>query len=592
MPVLLSVDPPLLRLSDADPIARFAAAELVRYTVAAGGPPVTAVVVDALSAPPLPADCGWEVQLAPLRLQATDSRRLLAAVYHYLAACGWRWYLPGPLGEAFRPALNPPPERLREPAGAAERVLVDRAVNQGQPAWISELRMAVDWMAKRGFTTLALESEELQPARWQGLTAELARRGLRFEVGGDVVPLLLAATHRPERQSLRHERGRERARRLEVADALTVSALPETVRQTIAELSPAVALRLVEPGELPLASADEPSPQTGRRLTAVARAATLGLDRTQRLVVWSPVSDARRGFSAPDLACLVIGLDRRDLTLPVGSSADPRNAALPATIAAALDRPGGAEVALPHADPVLLGDLTGPLVQSIAADLEALRALGVQRYSLPCRGALSWWLYPLNLHLVASLLDDSSATVEAVLDDWCHGLFGAAAAAMRRYYGAYEAAMAPLWRLAAPQQDPGVAAWRRGGAAGEAVQAAVLAGIEQLPAVAEQLRLASATASDPLVAARLERERQRFELNHLHCQLRLLWVQSRLGHPTLALHAAARELVSQIHERLRRLHAATCGAALQEEYTAVLQSLAHWCGYREPLDATPAVSDA
>ena len=215
MSIGLQVTPPFVTISSDDPVTRFAAAEWVRYAVAAGGPPLTAVGLE----PGLLATPAHD----SLRLVAATPRELLQAVYGGLEERGWRWFLPGPLGEAFLPG-TPSPRGTRP--GFAARLLVDRSSLHDAALWRTEALHIIEWMSRNQLTTLAIENEDLQPEAIGWLIDELARRGLALEVGGDIVPHLLAQTRADEPPPVRHRRGRHHARRLEVADPAALAALP------------------------------------------------------------------------------------------------------------------------------------------------------------------------------------------------------------------------------------------------------------------------------------------------------------------------------------------------------------------------------
>ncbi|NUP99099.1 MAG: hypothetical protein HUU35_04490, partial [Armatimonadetes bacterium] len=279
---VLQVSPPLVLLSSEDPIARFAAAELIRYSLAGEGLPLTALGLEPSLAELELAGEAWRIDREPLQLVAATPRDLLQAVYRYLEQRGWRWYFPGPLGEAWRPG-SPLPAAAGRPD--QQRVLVDRCGHKDDPLWRLEIVPIVDWAAKQGFTHMALECAEASPQTYAFLAEALARRGLQLEVGGDIVPALLAASRGGDEQPLLHRAGSRRLRRLEVADAEALAALPAVAATVLEEFSPAVNLRICEPSEAPLLTdpPDGVEPVPGARLSAAAAQMAAGLGG--RLVV-------------------------------------------------------------------------------------------------------------------------------------------------------------------------------------------------------------------------------------------------------------------------------------------------------------------
>lgn len=552
MSVILVVQPPRVLVSGADPVLMLAASELVRYTAAAKGPALDRVETRRslrrrVWRIPAGADCA--VWTEPLRIHARDPQAMLRAVYRHLERTGWRWYFPGPLGEVYRPG-SPPPVPGDGQRTIAERIVVERLSDLDQPGWASETCRLAAWLPRRGWNCLAVEGRRIDPGELAVVAEELAARGLDFEVGGDVVPRLLAKTRdagqatQPRRQTV------PRADRLEVADSAALAALPRVAAAELARHPTARALRLAEPAEAPL-RADEPGllPAAGARFSAVLEAIVRGLGDARKLVLWRPTSAMRRGLRVPEGALLTW----------IAEGGAPRPS-------------GGAEASLPCADLHWQRGLTAPALHTIAADVRALASAGVDRVSTTVQGAASWWAYPLNLYGLSLLLDDPELTPGDILSDWCGGLYGRAAEPMRQYLTAFEAAMAPLWPLRRVPDE--VEPFRTPAALSELNRAVTV-----LPSVRRQLTEAFAAADDPTVQTRLAREASVFDLNTFHVRLRFLRLQALLGHPTLALHAAARELVTALIEHLERLPVGATGLALRRDYLDVVLDLARWCGH-------------
>lgn len=280
----LVMEPPWVRISAEDPVLRFAAAELIRYGAAAGRPRCVALAVDpqlATEFGPLAPECGYWIDPAGPRFGAVAPRELLQAVYRYLGDLGWRWVLPGPRGEVWVPGGVP---QGGSGPRVAERVLVERARVKHPELWRSEVLALIDWMAKQGFTHLALEGADLAPSEVRDLGRETSRRGLGLEIGGDLIGQLLARTHRVVEEGRRAAPFR-RPGRVELADPEALEELPGVVADELARFAPAAALRLAEPASPPLLSNRPEVLRPAERATAVAAAAAKGLAGVGRLWV-------------------------------------------------------------------------------------------------------------------------------------------------------------------------------------------------------------------------------------------------------------------------------------------------------------------
>lgn len=591
--VALMAHPPLVILSRHDRVCRFAAAELIRHLAASGAEPCSAVAVDpelAGQLPPLAPGAGYRLEAQPLRIAADDGRELLRAVYRHLEELGWRWYLPGPLGEVFRPGV--PPARGQGGSPFRHRLVVETAVAKDDPAWEAEARHLIDWLAKQGFTGLALESDRLDQPVYRRLADELARRGLSFEAGGDIAPDLLAATRAGERQALHHRHGSRRARRLEVADREALANLPEATRAAFAALQPAAALRLREPADAPL-TLHEPGliEERGARWTSLAKAVAEGLGAPQRLALWQPLSNVRRGFTPPDGARLIRAIDRRSLAVPLGDATGTRSVAMLRDLRALLESGVTLEVAVPYADLVALRNLHAPMTGLIVQDLRALAEAGIERLALTVQGLASTWACGLNAYVFARVADDPGLEPSPLVEDWCAGLYGSAADEMIDYLHALEATMRHLWRLRNARYDSGIRSWRAGEPAGLKLMETIDQAVDELAGLRRQVAGAAQAADDERARARLRIELIAFDLNHLHVRLWQLRMLALAGHPTLAVHAAARDIVGQARRRLNDLPAAA-GVAWRAEHAAILAELASWCGYEtaeEPVDGALAV---
>lgn len=573
MSVALVSTAPVVVISSDDRVTRFAAAEWLRYRLAGPGDALAAVAVDPAivrSCPPLRPGEAWTYQADPPTIHAASPVALLQAVYRRLEFDGWRWYFPGPLGEVYRPGLPPPAEAS---SGAfVERVLIDRSRPAEDPdTWRTELRLLIEWMARQGFTTLALEGAP-EPQDIAPLHSELARRGLRLEIGGDLVGRLLAAARPAAPAGDAGRLGPPRPARLEAADAEALAGLPRAAHAFVSGYGAVAALRLTEPADAPLQLPEGPdSPTPGQRLTAVVEGVLRGLAERAGVVVWRPQAASRRDFTAPPEAMLVEPLAERSLCAPLGATDLPEHRKVIERLAPLLERPGGIEVATRYADSTWLQNLTAPLVHLIAADLRALARVGVRRVATVTHGAMSWWLCPLNLYTFACCARDPSADADAFLADWCDGLYGPAGEVMRDYTCWFERLMQPVWRAhdLSDGRDRSAEARRLLAPLSDACAA-----LERLPARIDQ---AVAEVRDRPTAARLERERTVCRLNAIHAMLRLVRLQAYAGHPTLALRAAERDLVAQAVEHVHHLPSAAGGAELRREY---LGTLARLTGHR------------
>jgi len=581
----LVVEPPLIRISADDPVLRFAASELMRYGAAAGQPPCLALAVDTGlgdDLEPLPPGVGYRIAPARRCFAAVAPRELLQAVYHFLGDLGWRWYVPGPLGEVLLPVARPTP---CDGPRFTERVLVERARVKHPSLWRSQMLALVDWMGKQGFTHLAIEGEGLDPATVRDLGRETSRRGLVLEVGGDIVGALLAATRHVVDEG-RRSGPFPRQRRLEIADSAALAALPEVTAAELERYQPAAALRLAEPESPPLLSNRPDVLSPAARFNAVAAAAATGLAGHGALWIWQPSAAIRRSFEPPPGAGRVVSIARRDIGCGLDSRTDPRHEPLLARIADLAAGPGPLEVSAPYVDAAALGNLAAPLGEVIDADLTALAGAGVRRVSLTLQAGLSWWLCPFNLYVAARRMAGREPDVAAIRADWCQGQFGGAAGEMGAYLADFESAMEPLWRLVDAVHDPAIQAWRAGQPENHDLLADLSQNLDQLPEVARHLTSAAEATDEPLVLGRLEREQEKFALTRPVAQLWLLRTQGTFGRPTLGLHGAAREQLALIEERLRHLPGPLAGAAEDADYVAHLDRLARWCGYEGRLVAS------
>ncbi|HIE51416.1 MAG TPA: DUF4838 domain-containing protein [Armatimonadetes bacterium] len=91
-----------------------------------------------------------------------------------------------------------------------------------------------------------------------------------------------------------------------------------------------------------------------------------------------------------------------------------------------------------------------PITRSIAGDMpwyKSIGALGVYSQYNPARA----WTLGLQYYVAARLLWDCDQSVDALLDDFCHGLFGKAGPLMRQFYEAMDEAMATCGRCISGQ---------------------------------------------------------------------------------------------------------------------------------------------
>ncbi len=378
---------------------------------------------------------------------------VLHAAYALLEVLGARWVKPGHDGEVVRPLDGPPPpvSILSTPA-FRKRGIADGCLSWWPGAapfqdWLGEMLDLVDWMGKMRLNRLFVHFNRLPPGDISPLLPELERRGIALELGGHSLPKLLSPELREAEPELCRMQGG--TRRLDgnfcTGNPRTLQLLSEGARRFAEMLPPADLYHLwpYDAREDPWCSCPECRSLSGhqqmwRAVMAAAeglRAARPGARVSGLLYHESlgAVEGAPEGVGllyAPRERCYLHSID--------GDC--PRNQGYMRALRGAVSGRGGDVTVLEYyGDPILLGR-PASLPSLVGSDLAAYRAAGVESVSALVFGALSWWLYPLQLYAYARGSWDPEGVSSAV-EEYCRAVGGdAAGVSLARYYRLGEAA--------------------------------------------------------------------------------------------------------------------------------------------------------
>ena len=446
-----------VRLLGEESPARFAAAELLRYLprLLPGRPLEIQVgaqewmLADGLLEGPLPSEGALLVRGDGRRylVSGGSPAAVLHAAYTLLEALGARWLRPGHRGEVIRPLVGPLPRlALVSTPAFARRGLADGCLSwwpDGAPfqGWLEEMGEMVDWMGKMRMNRLFVHFNRLPPGDISPLLPELERRGIALELGGHSLPKLLPAGARESDPALC--RMVEGVRRPDgnfcTSNPRTLELLREGARHYAVRLPPADLYHLwaydakTDPWcSCPKCAGLSADQQMWRAVTAAAegmaavrpRAEVSGLLYHESLEAAAGAPEGMRMLFAPRERCYLHPID--------GDC--PRNRRYLEKLRRAMERRGGSISLLEYyGDPILLGRPANR-PELVAADLAAYRAEGVVGVSTLVFGALSWWLYPLQIYAYArGSWDPEWAALAA--EDYCRAMaVGAGGELLAHYY--------------------------------------------------------------------------------------------------------------------------------------------------------------
>jgi len=89
-------------------------------------------------------------------------------------------------------------------------------------------------------------------------------------------------------------------------------------------------------------------------------------------------------------------------------------------------------------------------LEGVSAEFKRLAAAGVRSFYF-CGGDRCWGLHAPSYYLIGQLLRDPHRDADAVLDEFCQGLFGPSAGAMKRFFAAYYEKTGQRWELMLPE---------------------------------------------------------------------------------------------------------------------------------------------
>ena len=376
-----------------------------------------------------------------------SSAAVLHAAYALLESLGARWVRPGLQGEVVRPMEGPPPRMsLCSVPAFQRRGLADGCLSwwpgsASFRSWLEEMRDLVDWMGKMRMNRLFVHFNRVPSGDLSPLLPELQRRGIALELGGHVLPRLLPAGVRDAEPELC--RVRDGVRRADgnfcTANPRALRLLAEGARQYAGQLPPADLYHL-----WPYDAKDDP-------WCSCPDCRSLSGDEQ----MWRAVAAAREGLRAarpgarisgllyheslgavdcaPEGANLLFAPRERCYLHPLDGDC-PRNRRYLGHLVDALRRQGGSISVLEYyGDPILFGRPANR-VRLVAADMAAYRDAGVQAVSTLVFGALSWWLFPVQLYCYARASWEP-ASAPAVAQDYCRSVAGdGGGGALARYY--------------------------------------------------------------------------------------------------------------------------------------------------------------
>lgn len=441
-----------------DAPVQFAASELLRYLpLLLPGRPLEVYVGSLGGAPAAPGFPQVALEQEGAILVQGDGRRyavsggsptaVLHAAYALLESLGAQWVKPGAQGEVVRPFEGPPPpvSLLSAPAftrrGLADGCLSWWPGGTSFQGWLEEMRTLVDWMGKMRMNRLFVHFNRLPPGDLSPLLPDLERRGITLELGGHSLPKLLPVGIRETDPEICRLQGEERRPdgNFCTANPRTRQLLAEGARRYAEQLPPADLYHLwsYDAKDDPWCSCPacrtlSAGEQMWRAVTAAAQGvATVRPGAKVSGVLYHESLGAAAG-APEDVEILFAPRERCYLHSIEGNCR--RNRLYRWELREAL-RQRGEDLALLeyYGDPILFGRPANR-ADLVASDLAAYQAAGVRKLSAMVFGALSWWLYPVQLYAYARGSWDPVAA-ESALEDYCRATAGEAGGELlARYY--------------------------------------------------------------------------------------------------------------------------------------------------------------
>lgn len=478
-----------IELSSDDRTAGLAAAELQAHLARLGGPelPIAATATGPRIAlrhghAAGPAGDGFvrTPDQAGLTLYGEGPRGLLYAVYDLLEALGCRWPAPG---QAHIPRLS----SVRLPAGGvADRPAIPRrSLVIGHDHFLAEAEGWISWAARNRLNTIFIHTTIHEPAlgacrlaswrkRRRALLPLIRERGLELELGGhhlrDLLPRRL---FKLDPELFRHDGNR---RTPDHNFCVSSPQALERVRRTAAAFFaayPEASVYHLWPDDLraggwcrcPRCAALSPADQALIAANALAEAlpaqrqcgvAYLAYYDTEEAPAIVSPHPAIRPLFAPRLRSYAEGFDG-----PANSGVAGRLARCAAHFApTGAGRPAPLAVFEYYLDGILFKSAPPPLATTIAADLRAYRAAGVETIHGLLTGDRPFVHGPINAYLFARLAWSPERDPAAVLADYAAARAPRAVAQLTQAYSELEAAWRPA--LARDPETDQVAARLRG----------------------------------------------------------------------------------------------------------------------------------
>lgn len=441
----------------AEPPVRFAGEELARYLprLAPGRPlEVRLGTAEAM------ATAGWLLESAlpdgavvvmgdgrDYLVSGGSPAAVLHASYALLEALGARWLKPGQDGEVILPLDGPPPPlSIRSEPVFGWRGLADGCLSWWPgaapfQAWLRELLEMVDWMGKMRMNRLFLHFNRLPPGDLSPVLPELERRGIALELGGHSLPLLLPPGARESDPGLcRMVDGLRRPDgNFCTSNPRTLDLLRRGASEQVQRLPPADLYHLWsydardDPWcRCPSCRDVSPHQQMWRAVSAAAEgiararpgARIGGLLYHESLGAAESAPEGLRLLFAPRERCYSHAID----------AGCPRNRSQMEELRRAMAYRGSDLSLLEYyGDPILMG-MPANRPGMVVADLAAYQKEGVTAVYSLVFGALSWWLFPLQLYAYARGSWDPSLLGDAVRE-YCYALVGdTAGERLARYY--------------------------------------------------------------------------------------------------------------------------------------------------------------
>lgn len=361
---------------------------------------------------------------------------VLHAAYALLESLGARWVRPGPQGEAIRPLQGPPPRLSLVSAPAfLRRGLADGCLSwwpgsASFQGWLEEMRATVDWMGKMRMNRLFVHFNRLPPGDISPLLPELERRGIALELGGHSLPKLppLGARESDPELCRMVEGVRRPDGNFCTGNPRTLDLLREGACRYVVQLPPADLYHLwsYDAKADPWCSCPTCAGLTSNeQMWRAVMAATEGMAAARpgaRIsgLLYHESLEAAAG--APEGMPLLYAPRERCYLHPIDGDC-PRNRGYLRELREAMERRGdGISLLEYYGDPILFGR---PANRSglVAADLAAYHREGVRNVSTLVFGALSWWLYPVQLYAYVRGTWDPAAALPAA-EDYCRSVAG------------------------------------------------------------------------------------------------------------------------------------------------------------------------